>query len=145
MTTFEPLPPPTGGRGTPRARALAALAADLTAAPGQWARVGTYGTAESARTTASLIRRGRLAVFGPAGAFEAESRSVLGEHSVWARYVAEGVPAAAPAPLLSDGERSFLRHALGLAADAMANDSTDYSPDDEAALASLRKLAGEAQ
>lgn len=67
MTTFETLPPPTAGRGTPRARAMAILAADMTANPGQWARVGTYSTAPSARTTASLIRRGEPAAYTPAG------------------------------------------------------------------------------
>lgn len=89
MTTFEPPPPGDGRRGAPRTRALAALAADLRAVPGAWARVGEYKTAASAITTASLIRRGRLAAFRDAGpgAFEAEARTVDGQARVYARFV----------------------------------------------------------
>jgi hypothetical protein len=46
-----------------------------------------------------------------------------------------------PAPMLSDGERSFLAYALDLADDAMASED-GFTDDDRAALASLRKLAG---
>jgi hypothetical protein len=50
-------------------------------------------------------------------------------------------PTGAPAPMLSDGERSFLAYALDLADDAMASED-GFTDDDRAALASLRKLAG---
>lgn len=46
------------------------------------------------------------------------------------------------APLLTNAERSLLLHALELTADAMAATPCDYSPEDEASLAALRKLAG---
>lgn len=50
--------------------------------------------------------------------------------------------APAPAPALSDGERSFLAFALDLASDHMASRGDGFGDDDWATLASLRKLAG---
>jgi hypothetical protein len=47
-----------------------------------------------------------------------------------------------PAPLLSANERAFLRFALELAGDAILDNPEDFTADDDAALASLRKLAG---
>lgn len=61
----------------------------LRAKPGQWAVVGTYNGAESARATARHIRQGRLESYRPAGSFEAESRTVDGEARVYARFVGE--------------------------------------------------------
>jgi hypothetical protein len=46
-----------------------------------------------------------------------------------------------PAPLLSEAERKFLAFALDLAFDRMVSDD-GFTSEDEAALASLRKLAG---
>lgn len=141
-------PPPGAGRnGKPRTRALADLAADLRAVPGAWAHVGTYATTGSANTTASLIRKGRLATFrdtGP-GVFEAETRTSTtdGTHQVWARYITAGAPAPAGL-LLSDDERTFLRFALELAGDAILNNPADFTATDRASLDRLRKLAGEA-
>jgi hypothetical protein len=48
----------------------------------------------------------------------------------------------APAPALSDGERSFLAYALDLTFDMMANDASGFGSADQAAYATLRKLAG---
>jgi hypothetical protein len=87
---FEPLPPRTSGVKR-RSRELAALAAALMGSPGEWARVGVYGTAEVSRSTATHIKKGRIAAFTPAGAFEAVARTVDGEHRVYARFV--GTPA----------------------------------------------------
>lgn len=95
MTTFETPPPPTGRRGTPRTAELLALAADLTANPGEWARVGEYKTDASTRTTASLVRTGKLAGFAPRGAFEATARTDSGRPVVHARFV--GTPAGGDA------------------------------------------------
>lgn len=50
--------------------------------PGEWAKIATRGTKESARNFASEIRRGS-GNFRPAGAFEAVAR----DGQVWARYV----------------------------------------------------------
>ncbi|MFI0897726.1 hypothetical protein [Streptomyces sp. NPDC020983] len=59
------------------------------------------------------------------------------------RYVADRyAPQPAPAPVLSDGERSYLLFALELAEDEMRARGTEFGDDDRAALASLRKLAG---
>lgn len=58
------------------------------------------------------------------------------------RYIADQYAPPAPAAPLSDTERSFLRFALELAADAMANDPEDFTDADQAAHARLSKLAG---
>lgn len=144
-------PAGAGGHRRPRTRALADLAADLRAVPGAWAHVGTYATTGSANTTASLIRKGRLATFRDAGpgVFEAETRTSTtdGTHQVWARYVGANAPAdgqqAVGAPL-SDDERRFLRFALELASDAILDNPEDFTAADRASLDRLLKLAGEA-
>ncbi|MEW2127063.1 hypothetical protein AB0891_25420 [Streptomyces sp. NPDC007259] len=50
----------------------------------------------------------------------------------------------APSVQLSTAEQEFLRFALELAADQMASRGDEFDEDDEAALESLRRLAGEA-
>jgi hypothetical protein len=57
--------------------------------PGEWARVGAYPTPASASSIAYRINRGTLRAWSPAGAFEAVSRTVDGEHRVYARYLGE--------------------------------------------------------
>lgn len=47
-------------------------------------------------------------------------------------------------PSLSDEQRQFLTFALGLAADVMASRGDEFTAEDEAALASLRRMADEA-
>lgn len=55
--------------------------------PNQWARVGDYANPPSARSTAQSIRKAGLRAYAPAGAYEAISREVDGQHVVYARYV----------------------------------------------------------
>lgn len=66
------------------------IAADLRERPGEWALVRIYGTdrtaAGSARSAAAVIARGHNAAYGPAGAFEAVTRTVDGEVRLYARY-----------------------------------------------------------
>ncbi|MFF4900542.1 hypothetical protein [Streptomyces sp. NPDC001068] len=62
-------------------------AAYAKAAPGAWQRVGIYHDTESARTTTTQVRAGRIAAYGPAGQFDAY-RSVGWEgRRLWVRYV----------------------------------------------------------
>lgn len=56
--------------------------------------------------------------------------------------LSEHVRDAAPGTVLSDTEKAFLKFALDLAFDEMVSND-GFTEDDEAALASLRKLAGE--
>lgn len=70
------------------------IAHRLRARPKEWAVVGTYNGAESARATVRHIRKGRLESYRPAGSFEAEARTVDGEARVYARYVGEQPPKA---------------------------------------------------
>lgn len=68
----------------------AAYADSLRTRPGVWALLGTHGTAGSARQGAYEIRVAagpRNAPFTPAGSFEAEARTMLGEYRVYVRYV----------------------------------------------------------
>jgi hypothetical protein len=130
---------------------MAILAADLTATPGKWARVGTYGTGDSARTTASLIRTGKLAAFRPAGAFEAESRSIRGTHTVWARYVGTGTqpePAAvtvtaAHVETALRGWLAMFEYDLHKGLECGEEDGADHYPEEAADLFErLRAAAG---
>lgn len=89
---FENPPARTGGQ-KPRSRALVTTAAALRRAAGEWARIGLYRNAATSGSVANQIKRGKLAAFRPAGAFEAVSRTVDGQHRVYARYV--GTDAAA--------------------------------------------------
>jgi hypothetical protein len=80
-TTFEELPEDGAGWRVHRAHA-----ARLREHPGQWAAIGTYATRASATSFASMARRG-YGAYVPRRAFEAEVRTVDGEHLVYARYV----------------------------------------------------------
>lgn len=87
---FEPLPE--------SARAdLSAIANQLRARPGEWAHIGTRASAGSARQGAYQVR-GRNEAFAPAGAFEAASRTVDGEHRIYARYVGATYATATETP-----------------------------------------------
>jgi len=86
-------PPPAANRKLGEGKHFRA-AAELRAEPGYWAVIGTYSTNPSARTAASNIRcayagesRVSPSAWEPAGAYEAEARTVDGEHRVYARYV----------------------------------------------------------
>ena len=74
---------------------FAGEAAQLRANPGQWLRVRDYPWAQegTARTVGVQIRTGRYTAFRPAGAFEAETRTVLeGKQQkivIWARFIGE--------------------------------------------------------
>jgi hypothetical protein len=80
-------PPP---RRKPDPVDWAAVGEALYNRPGEWAHVGSYGAAGTAGTVAYQISAGTkhssLLAFGR---FEAESRTVDGEHRVYARYVGE--------------------------------------------------------
>lgn len=66
------------------------IAAKLRKRPGDWAKIGTYGSASSMNSVAHQIRHGKLTPYTPEGSFEAVARTVGGKHNVWARYVGEG-------------------------------------------------------
>jgi hypothetical protein len=86
MTTID-LPweePPASTVGAARPSRWTKVAAALRERPGQWALVRT-----DSRSTADAanVRRGTIAAFRPAGAFEAKSRvNADGTFSIWARY-----------------------------------------------------------
>lgn len=84
---FEPPAPPV-----PRTRENRKAVADaLRACPGQWALIGCHTNSGSARTGAYEIRKAlRGDMFGPPGAFEAEAKTLFGEHRVYARYMGTG-------------------------------------------------------
>ena len=65
---------------------LAAFTAALRAQPGQWALLGRYSTPGCMRTAAYEIRHGLNPAFRSAR-YEAQSRSMFGEHRVYVRYV----------------------------------------------------------
>lgn len=81
-------------RAAARARALQPIADGLRAKPGEWGRVATLAGHRGA-ALATYIKKGS-GPFGPAGAFEAKSRSVpwdghsRRESHVYARYVGPG-------------------------------------------------------
>jgi hypothetical protein len=67
-----------------------AFVAALRARPGVWALMGQHRSAGSARQLAYSIRRAdQIRAFRPAGAFEADAKTVLGEHRVYVRYVGQ--------------------------------------------------------
>ena len=68
---------------------LAAFAAALQDRSGEWALLGRYGTAGSMRQAAYEVRHGLRPAF-VGGGFEAESRTMFGEHRVYVRYVGGG-------------------------------------------------------
>jgi hypothetical protein len=63
------------------------VARKLKARPKQWAVVSTYPNSRTAGATASAIRAGRVTAYLPVGEWEATSRTVDGEHRVYARYM----------------------------------------------------------
>lgn len=65
------------------------FAAELRKHPGEWALLGRVGTMGSGGTLAWQIRGARetMTAFAPAGAYEAEAKTLLGEHRVYVRYV----------------------------------------------------------
>jgi hypothetical protein len=65
------------------------VAHELKAKPGEWAVVGVYNGPECAGSIARQIKGARLSAYQPAGSFEAEARTVDGEHRVYARFVGE--------------------------------------------------------
>ncbi|TXS23112.1 hypothetical protein EAO70_04905 [Streptomyces sp. adm13(2018)] len=87
LVTFEPLPERTSSNGRRNTGKHAAIADLLRKRPNEWARVLTPPKASSARTMAYSIRTGGMPCYGPAGSFEAKSRTVNGKTSVYARYV----------------------------------------------------------
>ncbi|WP_393075092.1 hypothetical protein [Streptomyces sp. LN704] len=67
-----------------------AFADALRARPNEWALLGKYSTGGLARQSAYEVRnalRPKDQPFTPAGTFEAEARTMLGEHRVYVRYV----------------------------------------------------------
>lgn len=84
----------------PRTRATRGAFADaLRARRGVWALLGQHATSGAARQDAYEIRRAiRPTNAGFAdGVFEAEARTLVGEHRVYVRFVGGG-PSAGPAP-----------------------------------------------
>lgn len=84
--TFEPLPHAQSGKGG-RSTKHTAIAAELKARPGEWARIETSTSPNAASSMANHISGARLKAYAPAGSFEAVSRTVDGEYRVYARYV----------------------------------------------------------
>ncbi|MFJ5532380.1 hypothetical protein [Streptomyces sp. NPDC093261] len=78
----------------PRAREKRAAFADaLRKRPGDWALLGQHADGTQARYDAYQIRNaelGRNEAFAPAGSFEAEARTLMGEARVYVRYVGGG-------------------------------------------------------
>jgi beta-lactamase class D len=64
---------------------------ELKKTPNMWALLGKTGTMGSGTSLAWMIRHAHKSMteFGPAGAFETEARTLLGEHRVYVRYVGE--------------------------------------------------------
>jgi hypothetical protein len=84
--------PPGTATGRPGVR-HAAIAAELRARPGEWAKVATAASSQMARD----IKKARYLAYVPAGSFEAVSRNnrtVNGRKSpvaeIYARYVGDG-------------------------------------------------------
>lgn len=74
-------------------RARWAFANELRNRPMAWALLGAYKNGGCARSSAYNIRHalmGKDHPFGPPGAFEAEARSMLGQHRVYVRFVGGG-------------------------------------------------------
>lgn len=66
-----------------------AFADALRARPGEWALLGKYSTPNTMRQEAYAVRNAldpKDQPFAPAGAFEAEARSMCGEYRVYVRY-----------------------------------------------------------
>lgn len=63
------------------------FAEKLRANMGEWALIGKCPKPGTANQRAYAFRTGQQRGFGPAGSFEAESRTMLGENRVYVRYV----------------------------------------------------------
>ena len=74
----DPIPPP---------EVLVRYADALRERMGEWALIGSSCTSGAAGQRAYAIRRGDQAGFGPPETFEAQARTLFGEHRVYARYV----------------------------------------------------------
>jgi hypothetical protein len=84
-------PPPDNLRRRPhaprRTEHWKLAAAELRANPGGWAVIAESVAWSYAGGIAGQIKAGRLAAFRPAGAFEAQTRTVAQSYIVYARYV----------------------------------------------------------
>lgn len=84
----------TSRRDVPRVD-HAAVAAELRARPGQWAKVQHYITRKNALTVAWKIRHGAYpdsnSRYAPPGAYDATVADIDGEHWLYIRYT--GTPA----------------------------------------------------
>lgn len=83
-------PTPRAPRG---AKARQAFADALRDRPKEWALFGAYSNPGTTRTAAYDISHAtnpQDQPFAPAGSFEAESRTMLGEHRVYVRFVGGG-------------------------------------------------------
>lgn len=86
-------PPPSKGMAVhdwPR------IGAQLAAAPGKWALVAVCPNGGTAGSTARHVRDGKYEPLAVLGLFEAKSRTIDGEHRVYARYVGEAGSEATP-------------------------------------------------
>lgn len=77
----KPAPPVPKGSD-----ARSAFAQALKQAPGRWALLGRRSVPTSARQNAYSVRHGQSgwAMFGPG--YEAECRTIFGEHRIYVRY-----------------------------------------------------------
>jgi hypothetical protein len=83
----EPPAPTPGGPG--KAKPLIAhelIARQLRQRPGEWALIIEGFTHSS---MGSLISRGKIRPYAPAGTYEAVARAISGAHNIYARYVGE--------------------------------------------------------
>jgi hypothetical protein len=65
------------------------FAEKLKANMGEWALIGKCKTPGAANQRAYMFRHGQQKGFEPSGSFEAESRTLLGEHRVYVRYMGD--------------------------------------------------------
>jgi hypothetical protein len=87
MTAIRFEEPPLSARPPYSKRASTKDAALLMERPGEWAVIREPASRMAAYAMAYQIRRGILAGFRPAGAFEAMGRTVNGTYRVYARYI----------------------------------------------------------
>lgn len=83
---FEDLPMPSRAAKAPNYR-HAEIARILRSKPCEWARIQERTKRVDAATAAYQIRKGMLAAFRPAGAYEAKARTIDGRYYVYARYI----------------------------------------------------------
>lgn len=79
------------------------IARKLKARKGEWAVIGMYDKSRTAAGVANNVRKGISRHFRPEGYFESKSRTVDGEHRVYARYVGEGESGERPASDAPEG------------------------------------------